>query len=165
MKITGFTFIRNAEKFDYPVVESIQSILPLCNSMIVAVGNSDDNTRSLISNINPEKIKIIDTIWDDKLREGGIVLAEETNKAYAAIDKDSDWCFYIQGDEVIHEKYHDEIANKMLLYKDDKNIDGLLFKYKHFYGSYDYVAQASKWYRNEIRIVRKSDLIFSYKDA
>lgn len=165
MKVTGFTFIRNAEKFDYPIIESIESILPLCTQMIVAVGNSSDNTRAKISNINSDKIIILDTIWNDNLREGGKVLAEETDKAYNAISNDTDWCFYIQGDEVIHEKYYNEILGKMNLYKDDKNIDGLLFKYKHFYGSYDYIAQATKWYKNEIRILRKNNTIFSYKDA
>lgn len=101
MKVSGFTFVRNAIKFDYPIVEAIGSILPLCDEVIVAVGKSEDNTLELIRSINDPKIKIIETIWDDTLREGGRVLAEETNKAFDAIDSKSDWCFYIQGDEVI----------------------------------------------------------------
>lgn len=165
MKVTGFTFIRNAQKFDYPVVEAIRSVLPLCTHFVVAIGDSTDNTRQLIADIAPDKIKIVDTIWDDTLREGGKILAQQTNIAYQAIDIDSDWCFYIQGDEVIHEKYYAEIVSKMKLYQDDMRVDGLLFKYLHFYGSYDYVAYASKWYRNEIRIVRRNNSIFSYKDA
>ncbi|MEO6832764.1 MAG: glycosyltransferase family 2 protein [Chitinophagaceae bacterium] len=165
MKVTGFTFIRNAIKFDYPVVEAIKSILPLCDNFVVAVGNSEDGTRELISSINPEKIKIIDTIWDDSLREGGKVLAVETDKAFAAIDEDTDWCFYIQGDEVVHEQYHAAIKAGMEKWKDDKSVDGLLFKYLHFYGSYDYVGDSSSWYNNEIRIIRKNPKIYSYKDA
>ena len=62
MKVSGFTFIRNAIIYDYPVVESIKSILPLCDEFIVAVGNSEDQTRLLIESISDSKIKIIDTI-------------------------------------------------------------------------------------------------------
>ena len=50
-------------------------------------------------------------------------------------------------------------------YKDDRSIDGLLFNYKHFYGSYDYVGESWRWYRREIRIVRNNKNIFSYRDA
>jgi hypothetical protein len=165
MKVTGFSFIRNAVKFDYPVVESVRSILPLCDEFVMAVGNSEDGTAELIKSIDPNKIRIIETTWDDNLREGGRVLAVETDKAFAAISKDTDWCFYIQGDEVVHEKYHDTIREGMLKWKDDKRVDGLLFKYLHFYGSYDYVGTSTKWYPHEIRIIRKDDSIYSYRDA
>ena len=105
MFISGFTFVRNAIKFDYPVVEAILSILPICDEVIVAVGNSDDDTLGLIQGIDSPKIKIIETVWDDSLRKGGKVLAVETDKALAAVSSDADWCFYIQGDEVVHEQY------------------------------------------------------------
>lgn len=165
MKISGFTIVRNAIKFDYPIVEAINSILPLCDEMIVAVGKSEDETLQLIKSINSQKIKIIETVWDDTLREGGKVLADETNKAFAAVSEYSDWCFYIQGDEVIHEKYHPQIRSAMQKWKDHKEVDGLLFNYLHFYGSYDFVADARKWYRKEIRVVRNDKNISSYKDA
>ena len=165
MKVTGFSFIRNAIKYDYPIVESIRSILPLCDEFVVAVGNSDDGTHDLIKNITPGKIRIVETVWDDSLRTGGRVLAEETNKAFQAIGADTDWCFYIQGDEVVHEKYHTAIREGMLKWKDNKEVDGLLFKYLHFYGSYDYVGTSSKWYPHEIRIIRNDKSIYSYRDA
>ena len=44
MKISGFTIVRNAVKYNYPAVESILSILPLCDEFIVNVGDSDDET-------------------------------------------------------------------------------------------------------------------------
>lgn len=165
MKVTGFSFVRNAIKFDYPIVEAINSILPICDDFIIAVGNSDDNTLELIKSINSPKIKIIETVWDDSLREGGRVLAVETDKAFQAIPSDSDWAFYIQGDEVVHEKYLNTIYNEMLRWKDDEYVDGLLFNYKHFFGSYDYVGVSTKWYRNEIRVIRNNKKIYSYRDA
>ena len=165
MFVSGFTIVRNAIRFDYPIVEAIKSILPLCDEVVVAVGKSEDETLQLIKSINDSKIKIIETIWDDSLREGGKVLAAETNKAYDAISEKADWCFYIQGDEVMHEKYLPTIKSKMEKWKDDTRVEGLLFKYTHFYGSYDFVGDSRKWYREEIRIVRKNKEIRSYKDA
>ncbi|MEI6695811.1 MAG: glycosyltransferase family 2 protein [Bacteroidota bacterium] len=165
MKVAGFSFVRNAIKYDYPIVEAITSILPICDEFVVAVGKSEDATLELIKSIASDKIKIIETVWDDSLREGGQVLAKETDKALRAISPDCDWAFYIQGDEVVHEQYLDEIKKVLLQWKDNPSVDGLLFNYRHFYGSYDYVADAPNWYRKEIRIVRPSQHIYSYKDA
>jgi len=167
MKVSGFTFIRNATKFDYPVVEAISSILPLCDDFVVAVGNSDDNTLDLIQSIDKQKIRIIETIWDDseKMKIGGKVFAAETDKAFRSIELDSDWAFYIQGDEVIHEKYLENIHSSMEKWKDDKMVDGLLFNYLHFYGSYDYVGLSPKWYGYEIRIIKNNKDIYSFRDA
>lgn len=165
MKVCGFTFVRNAVRLDYPVVEAIMSILPICDEVVVAVGNSDDSTLTLVQGIRSEKIRIIQTVWDDSQREGGRVLAMETDKAFAAVPTDADWCFYIQADEVLHEQYHSVVTDAMKQYKDDRKVDGLLFQYKHFYGSYDYVGSSWGWYRREIRVVRNDRNIFSYKDA
>ncbi len=165
MKVTGFTFIKNAIKFDYPIIESINSILPICDEFVIAVGKSDDDTLKLIEGIKSDKIRIIHTIWDESKREGGVVLAAETDKAFAAIKEDTDWAFYIQGDEVIHEKYLDTIYEGMVRYKDDMKVDGLLFNYLHFFGSYDYVGRSSQWYKHEIRVVRYDKSVCSYRDA
>ncbi len=165
MKVTGFTIIRNAVKYDYPIVEAITSLLPLCDEFVVAVGNSVDHTMDLIRNINSPKIKIIETVWDDSTREGGRTFALETDKALQAISADTDWAFYIQADEAVHEKYYPVIREAMEKYKTDLSVDGLLFHYKHFYGSYDYVGESWRWYRREIRIVRYNKNVFSYRDA
>ncbi len=165
MKVVGFTFIRNAVKFDYPVVEAIRSILPLCDEVVVNIGDSDDDTTALIEKIAPDKIRIYHSVWDPALMAGGKVLAAETDKAYEKITADADWCIYIQADEVIHEKYHRVISEAMKFYKDDKRVEGLLLKYLHFYGSYDYIGDSRKWYSHEIRVVRKHPDIHSYRDA
>jgi hypothetical protein len=164
MKVTGFSFIKNAVSFQYPIVEAIRSILPLCDEVVVALGRSDDGTRELVASIDP-KVRIIDTDWDESILEGGRVLAAETNKAFAAIADDSDWCFYIQGDEVLHENGLGAVREAMLKWKDNKKVDGLLFHYKHFYGSFDFVGTSSRWYRKEIRVIRNNKNFYSYKDA
>ena len=165
MKVTGFSFIKNAIRFDFPIKEALLSILPLCDEIVVAVGDCTDGTRELVQSIHPTKIKIIDTVWNNTLTTGGVVLADETNKALKVIGDDSDWLIYIQGDEIFHEADYTAIKNAMEQYKEDKRVDGLLFKYRHFYGSYDYVATSSRWYKNEIRIIKNNKSIYSYKDA
>ena len=165
MKVCGFTIVRNAIKFGYPAVEAIKSILPVCDRMIVAVGRSDDETLALIKTIDDEKIKIIETIWDDSIREGGRVLAQETDKAMDAIPDEFDWCFYIQADEVVHEKYHPTILSAMEEYTYQPDVDGLLFNYLHFWGTFDYIGVSRKWYRREIRVVRNDKRVRSYRDA
>jgi hypothetical protein len=165
MKVSGFTIVRNAIKYDYPIVEAIHSILPLCDEVVVAVGRSEDETLQLIKRIDSPKIRIIETVWDDSLRAGGKVLAVETDKAFAAVSPNSDWCFYIQGDEVLHEKYLPAVKEAMQKWKDDKNVEGLLFDYLHFYGSYDLTGDSRRWYRKEIRVIRNDRAISSFQDA
>ena len=165
MKISGITIVKNALQYDYPVVESIRSILPLVDEMIVSAGDSEDETNQLIESIGSEKIKIFHSVWDKKLREGGRVLAEETNKAMSAVSADADWLFYIQADEVIHEDYLPEIKKMAEKYLNDPKVEGLLFHYRHFYGSYKYIGDGCKWYSKEIRMIRNDKRILSYKDA
>ena len=165
MKISGFTIIKNAVKNDYPIVEAITSILPVVDEMIVSVGDSEDTTEQLIRSIPSHKIRVVHSVWDPALREGGRVLEVETDKALEHISPDSDWAFYIQADEVVHEQYHQAIRDAATRYKDDKHVEGLLFHYTHFYGTYDYVGDSRKWYDKEVRIIRNDRSIHSYKDA
>ena len=165
MKVCGFTIVRNAVKYDYPVVESIRSILPVCDEFLVLVGKSDDATLELIRSIDSPKMRIEESVWDDSLKEGGKVLAVETNKAFDLIAGEFDWAFYLQADEVIHEKYHSEIRSSMEKWLLDEKVGGLLFDYTHFYGTYRYIGDSRRWYRNEVRVIRNDKSIRSYRDA
>ncbi len=163
MKISGFSVIRNAELMGYPVLESIKSILPIVDEFVIGVGQSDDLTRKLIESIDDKKIRIFDSFWDTSKTKGGLILSEKTNEALDQCA--NDWCFYLQADEVVHEQ--DLVLIHRAIEKADsqREIEGLLFKYIHFYGSYSVTANSRKWYRNEIRAVRKSSGIRSHNDA
>ena len=165
MKVAGFTFVKNAVLYDYPLAEAIASVLPLCDAFYVAVGDSGDGTRELVRMLAPEKIRILDTVWDASLTRGGAVYASETNKALDAVPPEYDWCIYIQADEVLHEKYLPAVRQAMAKYLNYRNVEGLLFLYRHFYGTYDYVAASRKWYRSEVRVIRNDKSIRSYRDA
>ncbi|HSY77247.1 MAG TPA: glycosyltransferase family 2 protein [Bacteroidia bacterium] len=165
MKVVGFTIVRNAIKLDYPVMESLASLLPLCDEVIVSIGKSEDDTLNLIKSIPSDKIKIVESVWDDSLRKGGVLLAIETNKALDAVPADADWLVYLQADEILHERDIDSIKEAMEKWKDNKEVEGLLFRYNHFYGSYDYLGDSHQWYKNDIRVIRNDKHIRSYKDA
>lgn len=163
MKISGFTYIRNGFIYGYPFVESIRSLLPLCDEVIVAVGDSTDHTRETIQDICPEKIKIVDTVWDDNLREGGKIFAVQANIALDHIS--GDWGIHLQADEVIHEKDYELITCALARYYTDPQVEGGVFNFLNFYGSYDHIATSRNWHRREVRIVRNIKNIRSYRDS
>ncbi len=67
---------------DYPIVEAIASILPVVDLMIVAVGESEDDTLKLIENIPPIRSASSKLFGIPKARKGGEILAIETNNAF-----------------------------------------------------------------------------------
>ncbi|MCX7983295.1 MAG: glycosyltransferase family 2 protein [Bacteroidetes bacterium] len=163
MRVVGFTFVKNGIKYDYPFRESIRSLLPLCDEVIVVAGDSDDATTEEIRLIQSPKIKIIETIWDPTLRDGGRVLAQQTNIALSYVR--GDWGIYLQADEVLHQDDYATIQNAMELYLHKHEVEGLLFSYYHFFGSYQYIGNSRRWYRREIRIVRPVPGLTSWGDA
>ncbi len=165
MKITGIAIVRNAVINDYPAVEAISSILPVVDEMIVSIDKGDDDTDGLIRSIQSDKLRIVYSTWDMNLRAGGRVYALETDKVKNQVSADTDWIFYIQADEVIHEKYHNIIRTTAEKYCNDPRVDGLLFNYLHFYGTYDYVGDSRIWYKNEVRLIKNDKTITSYRDA
>jgi hypothetical protein len=162
MKVSGFTFVRNGVLYDYPFRESIKSLLPLVDEMIVNVPESEDDTYNAVASIGDPKIKIFSSKWEADVPSGGRILSYHTNLALGKCT--GDWCFYLQADEVLHEqdfKIHDAMRD----YSVDKEVEGLLFGYKHFYGSYDCIATAKTWYRREVRVIRNGIGAFSFGDA
>lgn len=165
MLCAGFTIVKNAVRYGYPVKESILSALPLCDVFYVLIGDCDDGTEELIRSIDSEKIIIHRSVWDPSVSRNGEVLALETNKAMALIPEKYTWLLYLQADEALHENDYATIRQAMQRYKNQVQVDGLLFSYYHFWGSFSYVGTTSKWYRREIRIIKNRADIFSYRDA
>jgi len=165
MTISGFTIARNATKYFFPIKESIMSILPIVDEFIIALGegDDDDNTEDLIRSIKSDKIKIYNRIWDEKLFVNGKIFKNETD--FALSNCKGDWCFYLQADEVIHEKYLGYIVSSSKKYLSNKQIEGFLFNYRHFWGDFNHYVNTHGWYKNEIRIIRNGMGVSSYKDA
>ncbi|MEM7474469.1 MAG: glycosyltransferase family 2 protein [Planctomycetota bacterium] len=161
MRVAGFTIVRNAVRYDYPIVESIRSALPLVDEMVVAVGQCEDGTRELVESIDDDKIRIIDTVWDDKIRTGGTVLAQQTNLAMKHCE--GDWLLYLQADEVLHEADYGKIRKSMEKHQVNNSVEGLSFRYHHFIC--DYSIRDPLPYRRQIRIVKPGIGVRSHGDA
>jgi hypothetical protein len=163
MTVCGFTFVRNGLKFDYPFLESIRSLLPICDRVIVAVGKSSDDTLKHVRSLNDSKIQILETVWDESIRTGGSVLAQQTNIALNVAA--GDWGIYLQADEVLHESDYSIIRQSLERETEDGRVEGLLFSYNHFFGGYRYVGHSRRWYRREVRAIRLGLGISSWGDA
>lgn len=163
MKISGITFIKNGIMVDYPFLEAIQSILPICDELVVAVGDSTDNTREAIQNLKSDKIKIIDTVWDLSKRTGGVVFAEQSNIALDGVT--GDWVIHVQADEVIHENDVAKLKEEILKYDKDPRVEGLILPYYHFWGDYNHIWTSRKVHRYEVRAFRNIKGIRSYRDS
>lgn len=165
MKISGFTFAKNADSLYYPIKESIESILPVCDEFIAVIGKGDssDRTREIVESIHSPKIRIIDTVWRDKETLGDHVFREQANLGLAQCT--GDWCFHLQPDEVVHEDHLQRIQNRCAELLEKKEVEGLLFQFRHFWGDYDHYMVNHKWFTHEIRIVRNGQGIESYRDS
>jgi hypothetical protein len=165
MMISGFTMARNAAKYYFPLKESIQSVLPIVDEFIVALGEGDpdDNTRAEIESIKSDKVRIFDRVWDTNLYINGRIFRHETN--FALSQCKGDWCLYLQADEVVHEDDLKGIDRYCENYLDDKKVEGFLFRYFHLWGDYDHYLPHHGWYQKEIRLVRNNAGIYSRGDA
>ncbi len=171
MKISGFTILRNGESFDYPYQESLSSLLPLVDELIVSCGDSTDNTTSALeafvaSRSDGSKVKLIHSKWnlgDKTNRRGGQILAEQTNLALQGCT--GDWCVYLQADEVLHEADLATLRSELTTLLDCRDIDALVLNYRHFYAGYDIEQYSRSAYRREIRVVRNGVGITSIGDA
>lgn len=165
MKISGFTMLKNASKLYYPIKQSIMSALPIVDEFIVALGDCDpdDSSRKEIESIGSPKIRIIDTVWNLEKYPRGMEHAHQTDIAKEACS--GDWLLYLQADELIHEGDHENIVNRCRDLLGDKEVDGLLFKYRHFWGDYNHYHTSHGWYSHEIRIIRNDPEIHSWESA
>ena len=161
MKVSAFTICRNAVSFDYPIVEVIQSALPIVDEFIVNVGQSEDGTRELIRSIGSDKVRILDSVWDDSMKKDGLLFSYETNKALARCT--GDWALYLQADEVLHEADHDVINRSLREHLGNPTVLGFTFRYHHFYG--DYRSLNPWFYHRAVRIIRNDGQVESCGDA
>lgn len=154
MKISGFTFLRNGTLLGYPYIESLKSLLMVCDEVVVAVGDSVDDTLERIKEIGDPRIRIIETQWNEVMQDRGYVYAQQ--KMIAQFNCGGDWAFYLEGDEVIHEQDAAALKDVMQRYVDDPRVEAIVFDYLHFYGAPNQIACSPGWYRRAPRIIRNS---------
>jgi glycosyltransferase involved in cell wall biosynthesis len=164
MRVSAFTFVRNAERLDYPVVESIRSALPMVDEFVVNVGQSDDGTRTLISSIGDAKIRILDSVWNPNVRDGGYILSQQTN--IALFNCTGDWAIYLQSDEAIREQDHARLRELMAAYRNDDRVEGMALRRLSFFGDYATVVDVHPFRLDlAVRVVKPHKFVLSRGDA
>ena len=170
VKVSGFTFIKHGLSLGYPFLESILSIEPLCDEIVINVGFEDPNLEKddgtfahLQRNLTHPKFIFLKSHWDPKVHKNGTILSEQTNIALRACT--GDICQYIQGDEVIHEKDLPLIHDAIMELARTPTMHGLVFDYLHFYGNVDIIKHTRNVYRREVRTIKNHLNIISWKDA
>jgi len=166
-KLFGFTFIRNGIKYDYSFVEAITCLTELCEEVFVAVGDSEDQTLDWLKKI--PKVKIYETKWDMSLRQGGLILSQQTNLILDELKKvhghdEEAWGVYLQCDEIFHENEY-QMIKKDISSAQKMGADVISFRYLHFWQSHHQIAINKKWYPHEIRAVKLKTNISSWGDA
>ncbi len=159
IKISGFTFIKNGIILGYPFIQSIKSVLPIVDEFVINIGDSEDQTAEAIKSINSQKIKIIYSSWNEAMRDKGYVYGQQ--KMISQFNCSGDWVFYVEGDEVYHEKDLEEIKSQILSNHKNEAIEALAVKFFHFYGNCSTYMDSPGWYRSEVRIIRNSIRTYS----
>jgi hypothetical protein len=163
VRVSGFTFVRDAVRLRYPVVPSLRSILPLVDELVVNVGLSQDGTLDLVRGIGDPRLVVVESRWDESRLERGRVLAEQTDIALARCTGEVG--LYVQADEALHEDDHPAVRAALERLHADSRVEGLLFDYVHFYGSFHTVGVSRRWYRREVRAVKLGAGVRSWRDA
>jgi glycosyltransferase involved in cell wall biosynthesis len=159
MMVSGFTFLRNAHILGYPFIESIKSVLPLCDEFIVNIGDSEDDTLEMVKSIGSPKIRIIQSQWNEKMKIKGYVYGQQKNIAH--FNCTGDWAIYLEADEVIHEEDIPKIKNAMERYLNNEKVEALAFDFIHFYGNHRTYVWSPGWYRREVRIIKNTIRTYS----
>ena len=167
MKVSGFTFLRNAVINGYPFEESIRSILPVVDEFICVIGESQDETRARVSAIGDKKIRMVDSQWNESMQDRGFVYGQQ--KMIAQYNCSGDWAFYLEGDEVLHEAEVDQIRQTMQDNLSDLEVEALYFDFLHFYGTPEQVGiggyrRAPRIIRNTIRTIAPDGLFWVVMD-
>ncbi|SDZ78615.1 Glycosyl transferase family 2 [Thiothrix caldifontis] len=154
MKVSACTFIRNGQILGYPFIQSIQSILPIVDEFVIAVGQGDDDTLTILQSLNEPKLRLIETTWNETMRAKGYVYGQQ--KMIAQFACTGDWIFYLEADEVVHENDLPAIKASMQQHWQDEAVEALIFDYLHFYGNANTYLWSPGWYRRAPRIIKAS---------
>ena len=170
VKISGVTFVKDVVSLGYPFIESIKSIAPLCDEVVINVGfadpqlEKDDGTWQALQRAFPQhKFILMKSFWNPDVVAGGRILSQQMNLALARCR--GEFCQYIQADEAIHQEDFEGIRQGVQKMEANPTIDGLVYNFLHFYGDPYIVKHTRNTYRKEVRLIRNHRNIVSWKDA
>ena len=157
MKISGLTILRNGIDSGYTFIETIKTLLKICDEVIVIEGYSTDNTMEALATIKSDKVKIIRQEWNLQ-SNAGLEFAKITNQGMKQCT--GDYIFYLQADELIHENDCEKLRTMIL----SNQHNSIMFNFVHL--RYDVLKRVKELPESKARrVVRNINTIFSSGDA
>ncbi len=160
--ICGFSYGKNLVDLDYPVVEAIRSVLPICDRYVFRVGKCDDGTREMIASISP-KIEVVDSVWPETMTGGDFFRIEGQKAMDAAAATGAAWGLHQFCDEAYHEDDLPKLRAACEAYADDDEVKALLVRVLNFV--YDYRSIDPWMYRKVCRAYKLDGSLELYGDG
>jgi len=132
----GSLFVRDAIRYDYCVEAAIESLVPICDDVVVLDCKSTDGTLDLLRSIedrHPNVRVFGDVPWAEQ-SDHYLRLAILANAARELVH--ARWHFMIQADEVLHESSYASLAR--LLEADGWGHDTFRVRRINLYGDLDH---------------------------
>ena len=131
--LSGYSTTYNCVDQNYPFVESITSLLDVCDEVVVVDGGSTDGTWDVLTAMSEEnsklKIKQIERDWCHPRHS----VFDGMQKAAARDLCTGDFCWQQDVDEVIHQNDYQKIRN--LLTSTPKSVNLICLPVTEFWGS------------------------------
>lgn len=95
---------------DYLIVQSVSSLLPICDEVVICDCDSDDGTKQIINDwaTQEPKIKVVDYLWTDPKGDPGWYV---TWVNYAKSNLSTSHCILLDADELLHEDSQREVLD------------------------------------------------------
>ena len=166
MLVSGLSVIKNGIRLGYPFLESIRSAIDICEEFVVVVDPGEDDTLEMLHELQmaEPKLKIIETVWSEKVRPQQCVLAQQTNIGLHQCK--GDWVLYLQANEVLHENDLPHLLKLMKEHKDNAEVEAMLFERLTFWADYAHLLKVyPDRFKFSPRIVRPHIGTQSIRDA
>lgn len=106
--LAGCVCIRNGFDLDFPWIQAVESLLPVCDEVVICDGESEDSTQAYARNWSKREPKINLCVYPWPKPKGDADFWV-TWLNYAREHIKSDWHFQLDADEILHEKSYDEL--------------------------------------------------------
>jgi len=157
MKISGLTIVRNSISNGYFIKEIIEQLKTVCDEIVVLDGYSTDDTYELLKTI--DGINLYQDNWNKS--SFGDEFCKITNLGMSRCT--GEYIFYLQADELIHEKDLPTIKNLIL----SREYNSIQMNFLHLRYSLLHAIDTDKTpaYTNAIRVVKRIPTIVNGYDA
>lgn len=159
--LTTTLALYNTESILYPWRESINSVLPVSDRVIINCCHDNDFEKNAFEEFlnslapeNRERILVINGVWGNKAE----TISQLTNDCLKHVE--TEWYFNIQGDEVLDERSYREI---IWLTSKQKSFTAARVNYHHLVG--DFETEFKFVYERVIRIARTDLAWYSLLDG